>query len=590
LFQVLALEIDGPVIRCAVLARKGLKKVAISKYESFARLEEEGAPLSADELSMVTARLPALPQDCVVVTPRAAFLQVALPEMQAASGKKGWARKARGRMLAAALRQETEAYTGMAAEEMLLGYERLPEVENEFWVTAYPLEEYLQLKEVLAASGLKLKRVYPPDCCFAVASTHFMTPGAGQCLVIDAGAGALRLAKYERGRLYSYRSIPLFETRQFAEFNRKDWERLMTELGLEKAELARTWAGKEKEGVPALAVTGVGSLEASVPVFLQSFLDQEVKALLMPAGELVTAGACGGDYATVVGAALRELLYPFLPGRALGVSDQPPILQLAAQKAYLAPVAVVLLSFLVLGGHYFLIVRQIEAAEAELAVLAREREEVRGAVARMQEDEKKVTEFTEKRLLLADKVDYLQNRLPQYGRLLYAVLSAMDAEAGMNIKFVQIELLEQGRQFIVSGESADSGSIHRLAVALQGEEWCSFAKVEEIVREVREGEALEEPGFADELPGPPPPEAGPLPGEELPGMGDGEEALPVEEDTYAALPEEEMFAEEAMTAVVFTFNTRVMLRPEFFPERPFEEKVQPVTEEPATEETGERVL
>ncbi|MBT9173815.1 MAG: hypothetical protein DDT21_02221 [Syntrophomonadaceae bacterium] len=589
MFQVLALEIDGPVIRCAVVARKGLKKVTISRHESFTRLEEEGAPLSPDELSMVTARLTAIPQDCVVVTPRAAFLQVALPEMQAVSAWKGRARKVRGAKLAAALRQETEAYTGTAAEEMLLGYERLPEAENEFWVTAFPLEEYRQLKEVLAAGGLRLKRVYPPDCCFAVAAAHFMAPGAGQCLVIDAGSGALRLANYERGRLYSYRSVPLFEMRQFGEFTREDWEQLLAELGLEKAELARTWAGRTKGGEPALSVTGVGSLEESVPVFLKSFLDREVTALAMPAGEMVTAGVCGGDYATVAGAGLRELLYPFLPGRALGVSDQLPILQQAAQKAYLAPVAVVLLSFLVLGGHYLLIIRQIGAAEAELAVLAREREEVRGAVARMQEDEKKVTEFTEKRLLLADKVDYLQNRLPQYGRLLHAVLAAMDAEAGMAIKFVQIELLEQGKQFIVSGESADSGSIHRLAVALQGEEWCAFGKVEEIVREVREEEALAEPGFVEELPGPLPPEAGPLPGEELPGMGDGEEILPMEEDPFAGLPEEAAFAEEAVPTVVFTFKTRVMLRPEFFPERPFEEKVEPVTEEPE-EEQEEEVL
>jgi Tfp pilus assembly protein PilN len=250
----------------------------------------------------------------------------------------------------------------------------------------------------------------------------------------------------------------------------------------------------------------------------------------------------------------------------LGVTDQLPFLQLAAQKAYLAPVAVVLLSFAVLGGHYFLIIRQIEAAEAEFAVLARERDEVRGAVARMQGDEKKATELTETRRLLSDKVDYLQNRLPEYSRLLHAVLAAMDAEGGMAIKYVRIELLEQGRQFIVSGESTDSGSVHRLAVALQGERWCAFAKVEEIVREVREEETAEDP------------EAGPLPGEELPGME--AEMEPVIMDELPAdvpLARGEAVAEE-MATVVFKFRTRVVVRPEFFPERPPEETtVQPVT-------------
>jgi Tfp pilus assembly protein PilN len=481
-------------------------------------------------------------------------------------------------MLTTALRQETEAFTGIPATEMLLGHERLPEEDDIFWVTAYPLDDFRLLKEVLAEKGLKLKRVYPPDCCFTVAAASFAGGGRKKaCLVLDAGPGAVRLARYERGRLHSYQTAQLFGSAQFREFTHEDWERLLADLGLERERLAGVWAERQEEETPPLIITGAGSLEESVPVFLKSFFDGDVTPLVMPAGEPAGVGVCGGDYSAVVGAGLRELLYPYLSGRALGVTDQLPFLQLAAQKAYLAPVAVVLLSFAVLGGHYFLIIRQIEAAEAEFAVLARERDEVRGAVARMQGDEKKATELTETRRLLSDKVDYLQNRLPEYSRLLHAVLAAMDAEGGMAIKYVRIELLEQGRQFIVSGESTDSGSVHRLAVALQGERWCAFAKVEEIVREVREEETAEDPGFEEELPGPPP-EAGPLPGEELPGME--AEMEPVIMDELPAdvpLARGEAVAEE-MATVVFKFRTRVVVRPEFFPERPPEETtVQPVT-------------
>jgi Tfp pilus assembly protein PilN len=580
LFQILALEIDGPVIRCAVVARTGLKKVRISQCESFARLEEEGAPLGADELTMVTARLTVIPRDCVAVIPGAALLQVALPET-AGGKRKG---KLRGGKLAAALRQETEAYTGMAAAEMLLGYERLPEEENEFWVTAFPLEEYRHLKETLAEGGLKLRRVYPPDCCFAVAASRFAPPGRERRLVLEAGRQNLRLAAIERGRLYSCRTAPLFAEQPYREATREDWEGWLAELGLERAELARVWhAEPPAEGPRELVVTGAGSLEEAAAA-LQSFFNGGAVALAMPV-DGTAGGVCGGDYAAVVGAALRELLMPWF-GRALGVSDRLPLLQTVARKAYLAPVSVLLLAFLVFGGHYLLITRQIGAAQGELATLEREREEVRAAVARMQGDEKKVTELTDKRRLAADKVDYLQNRLPAYGRLLHAVLAAMEAEGGTAIKFVRIELLDRGAQFIVSGESADSVSIHRLAVALQGERWCAFAKVEEIVREVRREEAAAEPGFAEELPGPLPPEAGLLPGEELPGMEPGEEAAMIEADPFAALPEPGAEAEEQETVtVVFTFRTRVVVRPEFFPERPFEEKGQPVTGG-----TGERAL
>jgi len=384
--------------------------------------------------------------------------------------------------------------------------------------------------------------------------------------------------------MWSYRTVPLFAAQPYQEFSREDWERLLTELGYEAEKLASVWQGRLEGEPQALVVTGVGSLEESVPSFLSSLFDQETIALEMPAGESVSAGVCGGDYASVVGAGLRELLCPYLSGRALGVSDRLPLLQAMAKKAYLVPVTVLLLSFAVLGGHYVLIIRQIDAAEAELAMLTRERDDVRAAVVRMQADETKVTELMQERLLLADQVDYLQNRLPEYSRLMHGVLAAMDAEAGMGIKFVQIELLEQGKQFIVSGESEDSASIHRLAVALQGARWCAFAKVEEIVREVREEESLEEPEFAEEPPGPPPPEAGLLPGEELPGMEGAEEPLLLEPDPFTAPPEGAEEAEAVFT-VVFRFRTRVVVRPEFFPERTFEEKA-----EPEAGGTGERAL
>ncbi|MBS4006960.1 MAG: cell division FtsA domain-containing protein [Clostridium sp.] len=583
MFQVLVLEIDGPVIRCVVLARKGIKKLNITRWESFTRLEEEGAPLSADELAMITARLSVFPQNCVVVTSGAAFLHVSLPEP---SGKK--ARRSRGTKLAAALRQEAEAYTGMAAAEMLLGYERLPEEDYEFWVTAYPQEEYLRLKELLADSGLKLKRVYPPDCCFAVAAACFAEPAAdGVHLVLDAGSGALRLAKQERGRMWSYRTVPLFSPQPYSEFTREDWERLLTELGYEAEKLASVWQGRLEGEALGLVVTGAGSQVESVPLFLSSFFEQKAKPLVMPAGESASVGVCGGEYASVVGAGLRELLYPYLSGRTLGVSDQLPLLQTIAKKAYLAPVAVMLLSFAVIGGHYLLIIRQISGAEEELAILTRERDGVRAAVVRMQADEKRATELSADRLLLADQVDYLQNRLPEYSRLLHAVLAAMEKEADMRIKFVQIELLEQGRQFFVSGESEDSGSIHRLAVALQRARWNAFTKVEEIVREVREEEAAGEAELAAELPGPPPPEAGLLPGEELPWMEGAGEPMPMEPDPFAEQPAAADGAEgaEAVFTVVFNFRTRVVMRPEFFPERAFEEE----TAEEA-DGTGERAL
>jgi len=345
----------------------------------------------------------------------------------------------------------------------------------------------------------------------------------------------------------------------------------------------RVWAGGQQAEPGAFYFTGVGALEESALSFLQGFVGREVTALKMPHRLPAAPGICGPDFAAVVGAALRELLFPYLSGRSLGVTDRLPMLQALAQKAYLAPVAVLLLSFAVLGGHYFLIVRQIESAKVELAVLEREREEVRGAVARMQEEEKRVTTLGEQRLLLAGQVDYLQNRLPQYGRLLHAVLAALDAEGGTAVRFVQIELLDRGGQFIVSGESTDSGSIHRLAVALQGEKWCAFAKVEEIVREVRE-EAAEDGLPEEEAFAPPPPEAGLLPGEEIPGI----EAPVMEPDPAFAEAGEDLGEEalaEAAATVVFKFRTRVVVRPEFFPERPFEEKAPP---EAAT--TGERAL
>ncbi len=569
MFAVLALELDGPLVRAAVVTRKGLKEFEIIYLETFERLEEENDLLSGEELAMITAKLSSFPQQVVVVSPRVAFIRLAVEAKLLK--KMRWRRQ----KLKALLQTESEAFTGLPAAEALLGFQRAPKVEGQkkvsFWVSSMPAEEYRRWKEALAEHELRLKSFYPPDIAFGTAATLLGGEEGSkeQLLVIDVASGAVRFAWLQQGRLVAYRMVPVGLAQLKAElFACRSWD----ELGYGEP--------LETEGVTTgpIIVTGAGAQEEDVVSFLRASFSAEVRPLEILAGNMVSEKIYGGEYASVVGAALRELWYPYLGSRALAISDALPLLQRLGKKAYVIPLAILLFFFVVFGIHYLVIRRQISLAEEELVVLAQQRDAITAAANLLGELEKEAEGLQAKRLLLAAEVDYLQNRLPEYRRLLHSALVALERGAEPGLLYFSIELPDAASHFILSGESQNTAAIHSLALSLQVEKWCAFAKVEEITRIERVERITAEEGgeFApiaegedifQDLGGGQENELGIAPEQ---GLEPGEPLFIPDNLTADPPGEPEGEAVETRTVIVYQFRSRVVVRPEFWPERPAE--------------------
>jgi len=563
LLSVLALELDGPVIRCAVVTRKSLKKFELAHCETIDRTEDENEPISRDELAMIMAKITNCPQQIVVVTPRVVLIRVPVEKKLVKS------LRFKPHKLKELLQAESEMYTGIPAEESLIGFEHGSDADAEhegFWVSSFPAADYQQWKELLAESELRLKRVYPPDVCFT-APVSLLAGGQPKekQLVIDVGTEAVRFALIHRGRMVSYRTVPV------------SLEQLKAELTTCSvwAELAYGEPFDVEAAAASVTITGAGGLEEDILCFLRASFNAEVSSLIIPTGNIVTAAKRGPEYATVVGAGLRELWYPYVKSRALGVSDELSLFRQLAEKAYFAPIVILLLFFLIFGVHFLIIRRQIKVTDGELTVLVRQRDSITAAATRLQELENKADELKEEKLLLYSQVEYLQNRLPEYNQLLYATLSALEQGAQPGLKYFTIELEEKTDYFTLSGESRNTSAIHALALALQDEEWCIYAKVDEILRIVRVEKSIDSDfddfgydfgddfgddfGYDDNGAGGTAPEAGLAPGAEL--FGDDESGFDDFGDDTAS---------QLKTVIVYQFKIRVVLKPEFLPERPFE--------------------
>ncbi|ATW24783.1 hypothetical protein [Candidatus Formimonas warabiya] len=486
MFSVLALEIDGEVMRSAVVTLKGLGRYGVSHCYEIKRLAEIDEPPSVNELAMITAQIPNYPQSLVLVTPQAMLTEV--PMEKAVLKKSGFFQK-KGTLV-----RESEAFTGYAPEETFNGWEkgRLGEEEgyDSFWVTGCLQSFYLAVKETAEDMGLKLKRIYPAEVCFPVAALYLHKGEKGKKrLVLDVGPEALKAAWLEKGKITDYRTLDL-SLPAFVDDPRAD-----EGSGSEINEFLDSLDAKDCQ----LVLTGSGGREEGVRLFLQERLGLEPYLLSIP---LAAQGEqwAGSAFSGAVGAALREFLCPNWNSRNIGISDAQPLVKRYGDKIYLIPAGILLFFFLFFGGHYWFIKYQIKSAAEEMKTLTQERDSIKAAIARVDTAEKEMADLDEKQTFVKTKLLFLKNRIPDYDRLLYTTLAAMKDDAPEDLNFVNIQLLDTDDQYLIAGESLSSTSVHDLALALQQPEWSEFAKVEEIVREDRK-EKIEPEGSGEDLTG-----------------------------------------------------------------------------------------
>lgn len=453
MLSVLAVEIDGMTLRAAVVRRK-LRSLAVSDCLKVERAEESEL-ITAAELSMLTSRIANCPKNAVVVSPLAAVIEVAMDKKKV--------RKMKPHQLKEALRWEAEPYMAVPAAESLVGYELGPDTGEGhlgIWVSMLPEEDYRNLKETFAASGLKLIRAYAPEACFPVAA---MSAGKEKDrVVIDLGRQMMRAALIEDGNLTAFSTLPASLAATRAHLDGLPAPKLEPSL----KEAFGAWSAGGREFV----LTGPGGLDADVVRFFREVLGFDAAVLELPA-----AGDAAPEYASVIGAGLRQLRL-FGGWKTIGIHDGVELSLLIRQRVQILPVVAVLAIVALFLGHYFYLKRQLDYRGAEVAALTAQKEEY----ARLQSQAAETDELVSR---LEQKVEFIEGRAldaEKLFRLLLAVAVRTGGPGGLSYTSVQYL---PGDQVVLEGEAVSAAGAGLLALTLQEEPWCKHVTIERVTRE-----------------------------------------------------------------------------------------------------------
>lgn len=451
LLSVLALELDGPVLRAAAV-RRAFRSFVVGEHLEAAR-PEEGAPLAPEEARMVAAKIPGCPRDVVVVTPEVEMVEVVMDARRV--------RKMSPEQLREAVRWEAEPYCTLPAAECLVGYElglETWEGQQAIWVTMFPRADYQALKRALSGAGLRLRRVYPPDVCFGAAAGRW--DPAPEKIAVDVGLKAIRLTLVADGESCSYRVLPYGLEALRLHLDGLSDEGLTSAL----AEVFEAWEGRGLKVV----LTGAGAGEAGVADFFRQFC-AGAAPLTIPA----KSGAASAAFASAAGAALREL---YLSGKwkTVGPTDAVSALRLFRERIYLYPLlasAAIIVFFL---GHWLWLAHQTRVAEKQAAALKEERETLSKLKNESEELEKKCR-------LLQTQLDFLSRGGSAELASAADFWAALGAAAPPDLALKEVKP-GGGGLWLVAGESGSVKSIRAFVLALQQEVWCNYARIESIGR------------------------------------------------------------------------------------------------------------
>jgi len=452
---ILVLEIDGKMLRAAVLRRR-FRGYTVTDCLRLDRTEEGDLPTAA-ELATVTSRIANCPKSVAVVSPLAMVIELTMDRSRL--------KKMRPEQLKEALRWEAEPYTAIPAAESLAGYDigaETVEGQVEVRVAVMPAEDYRSLKRLLAEKGLRLKKVYPPEACFPLAG---MLTGEDEGLFIDIGQETMRFALVSDGDVTAYRSLPVGLAAARAHVDGLPAPEL--EPGL--AEVFRAWGLGDRKVI----ITGRGALDGDIVRFFGERFGADALGL-------EAAGAPVPDFAAALGTGVRELS---LSGRRrlAGIDDRVPLTKLVRERVHILPLAAVLLVLAVFGGHYFYLKSQLRHCEEEIAVLKTEKARHEQAMAAYNSLKSEADSLEKHAAALSARLSFLQN-LPRSQELnLQALLEVLAYETAPDLSLKEFKP-EGDSLYLVAGESESLESINRLVLTLQSKIWCVYAKPEIITK------------------------------------------------------------------------------------------------------------
>ncbi|MBM7854494.1 hypothetical protein JOC37_000867 [Desulfohalotomaculum tongense] len=454
--SVLVLETDGKELRAAVV-RRGLRGFSLEHCLKLERLAEDG-PVTGEELEAVASRITRCPKNVVLVTPLVSMVELSL--------EAGLVKKVRSYQLKEMLRWEAEPYMTIPAGESLVGYQlglESGDGQVEVWVTMLPAEDFAAIKKTFADTGFRLKRVYPPDLCFPVGALLAEKEKKKENVaVVDLGFQTMKVALVEEREISSLRTMPTGLAA--AEVGLADLP--ASEL---ESDLARVFEDPTVLSCRML-LTGPGALDEKILEFFQRETQGRASALS------IRSGGFSPEYAAVFGAGLRELF--FRGGwKTAGIDDSVDPVRRFRERVHVFPILAVTVIAVFFMAHYLVLNFQMKRAEVQLAVLTQQRDELKGKAGRYDSLKKEAEELEQKRLLTAEKIRFLE--AGAVNQEVEKVLAALLRHGPPDLLFAQMVPAGADR-WLVRGISRSAVSPSTLALKMQGEEWCEYARVMEV--------------------------------------------------------------------------------------------------------------
>lgn len=460
--SVLVLETDGKDLRAAVV-RRGLRGFSLEHGLKLERLAE-GGPVTGEELEAVASRIPQCPRNVALVTPLVSMVELSI--------EAGRVKRLRPHQMKEALRWEAEPYMAIPAGENLVGCQRGFETgdgQMGVWVTMLPAEDFAAMKKTFADKGFRLKRAYPPDLCFPVGALLAKKGKRKKedVAVVDLGVRTMRVALIEEGKLSALRTLPAGLAAAGS---------ALAELPAPELEMALERVFEDPVALNCrMVLTGPGAVNGEVLDFFQKKLEGRVSVLAVRSGS-----GFSPEYAAVFGAGLRELF--FRGGwKTAGIDDSVDPVRQFRERVHVFPivaVSVIAAFFLV---HFLVLNFQMKRAEAQLAVLTQQRDELKGKAERYAGLKKEADELEQKRLQTTEKIQFLQAGAGN--REVEKVLAALLRHGPPDLIYVEMAPMAAPGRWLVGGASYSPVSPSILALNMQGEEWCAYASVMQVTWE-----------------------------------------------------------------------------------------------------------
>ncbi|MCL0077942.1 PilN domain-containing protein [Peptococcaceae bacterium] len=469
--SVLAIEIEDNILRAAVIKRR-FHKYVVEQCHALALEEPEEDRLVAlptlEKLQQLLMRIGKLPSKVVVVSHQGTMVNVFIPSIRV--------KKLRAYQLKEMLRWEVEPYTGLSAPEILVGYEinqKNIDNQHEIRVATFAQADYQGIKELLSQVKAKLRRVYLPEFCFPLAAIFTQVEQQERLMVVSVGRQNSRVALVENGQVIGYRIVLLGY-----QAIKMYMDGLPDETLLDTMREALTW-DTLSDLVIGRVICGPGAADEQVIEFFKKQLGLPVETV-----QFSTAAAAdepvGAEFATVIGAGLRELGFAKAK-QGVGIDDRIPLVKLISEHVHFFPIAVGAGIVILFLGHYAYLLYQVKQVETQIEEQTAKLEEIKAATERYEKLNEQISQLNEKEKLAEKKLLFLESGTEGKEQPVQMFLGFLSQKVPKEITLHTVKPLE-GNRYLITGESMTVASINALALTMQNQPWCYYARVESITR------------------------------------------------------------------------------------------------------------